>query len=108
MKHKLMVAACVLGLVGATAHAADPAVCRDVRFADVGWTDIAATTGLASTVFEGLGYRPTKTIASVPMTFAGIKSKQIDVFLGYRAPTMDPIIMPFVKAGTIKGWRRRI
>lgn len=102
MNRKLMAAACVLGLASAVAHAADPAVCRDVRFADVGWTDIAATTGLASTVFEGLGYHPTKTIASVPITFAGIKSKQIDVFLGYWAPTMDPIITPFVKAGTIK------
>jgi glycine betaine/proline transport system substrate-binding protein len=102
MSRKPMAAACVLGLASAMAHAADPAVCRDVRFADVGWTDIAATTGLASTVFEGLGYHPTKTIASVPITFAGIKSKQIDVFLGYWAPTMDPIITPFVKAGTIK------
>jgi glycine betaine/proline transport system substrate-binding protein len=102
MNRKLMAAACAMGLTSAVAHAADPAVCRDVRFADVGWTDIAATTGLASTIFEGLGYRPTKTIASVPITFAGIKSKQIDVFLGYWAPTMDPIITPFVKAGTIK------
>ena len=40
--------------------AAEPATCRTVRFADVGWTDIAATTGLASTVLEGLGYKPTK------------------------------------------------
>jgi glycine betaine/proline transport system substrate-binding protein len=94
MNRKLMAAACAMGLTSAVAHAADPAVCRDVRFADVGWTDIAATTGLASTIFEGLGYRPTKTIASVPITFAGIKSKQIDVFLGYWAPTMDPIITP--------------
>jgi glycine betaine/proline transport system substrate-binding protein len=94
--------AAVLGTAGIAAHAADPAACRAVRFADVGWTDIAATTGLASTVFAGLGYQPTKTIASVPITFAGIKSKQIDVFLGYWSPTMDPIITPFVKAGTIK------
>jgi glycine betaine/proline transport system substrate-binding protein len=102
MKQKLMATACVLGLATTMAHAADPEVCRNVRFADVGWTDIAATTGLASTVFQGLGYNPTKTIASVPITFAGIKSKQIDVFLGYWAPTMDPIIDPFVKAGSIK------
>lgn len=88
--------------MASAAHAADPAACRNVRFADVGWTDIAATTGLASTVFEGLGYHPTKTIASVPITFAGIKSKQIDVFLGYWSPTMDPMIDSFVKAGQIK------
>ncbi len=102
MKRQLMAMACALGLTATIAQAAEPAACQNVRFADVGWTDIAATTGLASTIFSGLGYRPTKTIASVPITFAGIKSKQIDVFLGYWAPTMDPIITPFVKAGTIK------
>jgi glycine betaine/proline transport system substrate-binding protein len=89
-------------LVTTSAYAADPAACRNVRFADVGWTDIAATTGIASTVFQGLGYNPTKTIASVPITFAGIKSKQIDVFLGYWSPTMDPMIEPFVKAKQIE------
>jgi glycine betaine/proline transport system substrate-binding protein len=102
MKRILIATACALGVAAAAAQAAEPGACRTVRFADVGWTDIAATTGLASTLFTGLGYQPTKTIASVPITFAGIKSKQIDVFLGYWAPTMDPIITPFVKAGQIK------
>lgn len=80
----------------------ESAACKTVRFADVGWSDIAATTGLASTVLEGLGYKATVTIASVPITFAGLKSKQIDAFLGYWNPSMTPIIEPFVKAGQIK------
>lgn len=80
----------------------EPAACKTVRFADVGWSDIAATTGLASVVLESLGYKATVTIASVPITFAGLKSKQIDVFLGYWNPSMTPIIEPFVKAGQIK------
>ncbi|MDN7997728.1 choline ABC transporter substrate-binding protein [Burkholderia multivorans] len=105
MKRLLIAAACGVGIAaapGSAVYAADPPVCKNVRFADVGWSDIAATTGLASTMLQGLGYNPTKTIASVPITFAGIKSKQIDVFLGYWSPTMDPIIQPFTKAGTIK------
>ncbi|RST45400.1 choline ABC transporter substrate-binding protein [Variovorax sp. DXTD-1] len=81
---------------------AEEASCRTVRFADVGWSDIAATTGLASVMLEGLGYKPTVTIASIPIAFAGIKSKQIDAFLGYWNPSMTPIIEPFVKAGQIK------
>lgn len=81
---------------------AEEASCRIVRFADVGWSDIAATTGLASVMLEGLGYKPTVTIASIPIAFAGIKSKQIDAFLGYWNPSMTPIIEPFVKAGQIK------
>ena len=84
------------------AAAQDPASCRTVRFADVGWSDIAATTGMASVVLEGLGYRPTTTLASVPIAFAGIKNKQIDAFLGYWNPSMTPMIEPFVKAGQIK------
>ncbi|MCW5237439.1 choline ABC transporter substrate-binding protein [Verminephrobacter eiseniae] len=84
------------------AAAAEPASCKTVRFADVGWSDIAATTGLASVVLEGLGYQPSVTIASLPIAFTGIKSKQIDAFLGYWFPSMTPIIEPFVKAGQIK------
>ena len=97
----LACAAAVLSLTVPLAHAED-ASCKPVRFADVGWSDIAATTGLASVVLEGLGYKPTVTIASVPITFAGIKSKQIDAFLGYWNPSMTPMIEPFVKAGQIK------
>jgi glycine betaine/proline transport system substrate-binding protein len=98
-----------IGLVSAVAllsapatWAAEAAACQKVRFADVGWSDIAATTGIASVVLEGLGYKPTVTIASVPITFAGLKSKQIDAFLGYWNPSMTPMIEPFVKAGQIK------
>jgi ABC-type proline/glycine betaine transport system substrate-binding protein len=98
---KLMLGSVLLAACG-SALANDPAQCRNVRFADVGWTDIAATTGMASVVLEGLGYKPTTTIASVPITFSGIKSKQIDVFLGYWNPSMTPVIEPFVKAGQIK------
>ena len=104
MKLKLALlglASSAFSLCAPLAHA-EEASCKTVRFADVGWSDIAATTGLASVVLEGLGYKPTVTIASVPITFAGIKSKQIDAFLGYWNPSMTPIIEPFVKAGQIK------
>jgi glycine betaine/proline transport system substrate-binding protein len=73
-----------------------------VRFADVGWSDIAATTGMASVVLESLGYQTSVTMASIPIAFAGMKKKQIDAFLGYWNPSMTPQIEPFVKAGDIK------
>jgi glycine betaine/proline transport system substrate-binding protein len=81
------IALMTLAAVGA-AQAAEDASCKKVRFADVGWSDIAATTGLASVVLQSLGYQTSVTMASVPITFSGIKSKQIDAFLGYwRRPT---------------------
>ncbi len=100
-KMKIVTAAALAALCLPAAWAED-ASCKAVRFADVGWSDIAATTGLATVVLEGLGYKPAVTIASIPITFAGIKNKQIDVFLGYWNPSMTPVIEPFVKAGQIK------
>ena len=75
----------------------EAASCSAVKFADIGWTDITATTALSSVVLEGLGYKPVSTIASVPIAFAGIKKSQIDVFLGYWSPSMTPIVEPFLK-----------
>lgn len=84
------------------ALAAEPASCRNVRFADVGWTDIAATTGLASVVLQGLGYLPAKQIASEPIVFSGLKNKQLDVYLGYWDPSQTPAITPFIQAKALQ------
>src|SRR5262245_42577959 len=100
---KRVVLASSMACIGGAAFAApEQASCRNVRFADVGWSDIAVTTGLASVVLEGLGYKPSVTIASVPIAFAGLKAKQLDVFLGYWNPSMTTMIEPFLKAGQIK------
>ncbi len=102
MKMKLMGLVASAAVFATQAAWAEDASCKTVRFADVGWSDIAATTGMASVVLEGLGYKPTVTIASIPIAFAGMKKKQLDVFLGYWNPSMTPQIEPFVKAGDIK------
>lgn len=99
---KLIGAVAALAALGGQNALAEDASCKTVRFADVGWSDIAATTGLASVVLEGLGYKPTVTIASIPIAFAGMKKKQIDVYLGYWNPSQTPMMEPFVKAGDIK------
>ena len=39
-----------------SAWAQEPESCKMVRFAEIGWADIAATTGVAMTLSEGLGY----------------------------------------------------
>jgi len=102
LSSKLVGIVAALAALGAQSALAEDASCKTVRFADVGWSDIAATTGMASVVLEGLGYKPSVTIASIPIAFAGMKKKQIDVFLGYWNPSMTPQIEPFVKAGDIK------
>jgi len=83
-------------LASTAAQAADPASCKTVRFADVGWTDITATTALTSVLLKGLGYAPKATVLSVPVTYTSLKNKDIDVFLGNWMPTMEADLKPFV------------
>lgn len=83
-------------MMTASAMAAEPASCKTVRFADVGWTDITATTAIASTVLTSLGYTPKTEVLSVPVTYTSLKNKDIDVFLGNWMPTMEADLRPYV------------
>ena len=95
----------VLLLAGGAAQAADPESCRTVRFSDVGWTDITATTAATSVVLEGLGYEPQTEILSVPVTYASLKNKDIDVFLGNWMPTMEADVRPYLEDGSVENVR---
>ncbi|MHB0953519.1 MAG: choline ABC transporter substrate-binding protein [Allorhizobium sp.] len=75
--------------------AAEPASCSTVRFSDVGWTDITATTATASVILKSLGYDTAVTVLSVPVTYTSLKNKDIDVFLGNWMPTMEADIAPY-------------
>lgn len=85
-----------------TAAAAGPAACKTVRFADVGWTDITATTALASRILVGLGYTPKTQTLSVPVTYASLGAKTIDVFLGNWMPTMEADRKPYLDKKAIE------
>jgi glycine betaine/proline transport system substrate-binding protein len=92
-------------VLGGAAQAADPASCKAVRFSDVGWTDITATTAATSVLLEGLGYQPSATVLAVPVTYASLKNKDIDVFLGNWMPSMAADIEPYTKDGTVETLR---
>jgi len=68
---------------------ADPPSCKLVRVSDIGWTDVTATTALFSSLVRELGYDAQVTVLSVPVTYASMKNKDIDVFLGNWMPTME-------------------
>jgi glycine betaine/proline transport system substrate-binding protein len=77
------------------AMAGDPESCKTVRFADVGWTDIQVTTGATQVVLEALGYTPDVKTLSVPVTYASLKNKDIDAFLGNWMPSMTADVKPY-------------
>lgn len=90
------------------ASAAEPESCSKVRFADVGWSDIAATTGAASVVLKGLGYETETTLLSLPVAFASMKNGQVDVFLGNWMPTMEADIAPYRAEGSVETLRENL
>ncbi len=92
----LAAAVSAMALFTTAASAAEPASCGTVRFSDVGWTDITATTATASVILKSLGYETDVKILSVPVTYTSLKNKDIDVFLGNWMPTME---------GDIKAYR---
>ena len=77
------------------------AECGEITFADVGWTDITATTAATSVVLSALGYDTDIKVLSVPVTYTSMAAGDIDVFLGNWMPTMEGDIAPYREAGTV-------
>ena len=82
--------------------------CEEVRFSDVGWTDITATTAITSEVLKGLGYQTSTQLLSVPVTYSSMANKDIDVFLGNWMPTMEGDIAKYHQAGTVETVRANL
>lgn len=82
--------------------------CRTVRFSDVGWTDITATTALASAVLRSAGYETTTQLLSVPVTYKSLENGDIDVFLGNWMPTMEGDIKAYRERGTVETVRKNL
>ncbi|WP_036228118.1 choline ABC transporter substrate-binding protein [Marinobacterium jannaschii] len=82
--------------------------CDTVRFSDVGWTDITATTAVTSEVLQGLGYRTRTQLLSVPVTYTSLANNDIDVFLGNWMPTMEADIAKYRDAGTVETVRANL
>ena len=102
------VAVCTLPVLAAEAATppppagTEPAACATVRLSDIGWTDVTATTAVFSTLLRKLGYHPTITVLSVPVTFASIKHKDIDVFLGNWMPAMEGDRAKYIEDGSVE------
>lgn len=89
-------------LTSGVAFAGDSESCKVVRLSDVGWTDIQATTGVASVLLTALGYEPQVIQLSVPVTYASLKNKDLDVFLGNWMPSMTNDIKDYTAEGSVE------
>ncbi len=82
--------------------------CDTVRFADVGWTDITATTAVTTEVLKGLGYETKTDLLSVPVTYSSMANGDIDVFLGNWMPTMEGDIAKYRDSGAVETIRANL
>ena len=98
---KTFLAATAMLALGAGAAWAQES-CDTVRFSDVGWTDITATTATTTTILEALGYGTDVKVLSVPVTYTSLKNGDIDVFLGNWMPTMEGDIAPYREDGSVE------
>jgi glycine betaine/proline transport system substrate-binding protein len=85
-----------------TATAGDAASCQKMRLSDVGWTDITAITAMTSAILEPMGYEGNINQLAVPVTFASMKSGDIDVFLGNWMPSMENDIKAYREDGSVE------
>lgn len=91
--------AAALVLAAAGPAAAD---CSLVRMAEPGWTDLALTTGVASTILQGLGYQTKSDVLGIPVIYEAMKNRDLDVFLGYWDPAMQTYFDAYRDTGTIE------
>lgn len=104
----LALAAAISSMTFSVAGAAEPASCGTVRFSDVGWTDITATTATATVLLKSLGYETDVKLLSVPVTYTSLKNKDIDVFLGNWMPTMEGDIAPYREDKSVETLRENL
>jgi glycine betaine/proline transport system substrate-binding protein len=80
----------------------EPGSCRVVRMSDVGWTDVTSTTALAAEILKSIGYQPSITVLSVPVTFTSLQNRDVDVFLGNWMPSQEADRKRYMDDGSIE------
>ncbi len=102
MTFKSLIAGFGLLAMSSTAFAGDPASCQTVKMSDIGWTDVTAITALTGAMLDSMGYKGDIKQLAVPVTFASMKNKDIDVFLGNWMPSMVEDIKAYSADGSVE------
>lgn len=104
-----VLSATALMISGASAaFSADPETCRVVRMAEPGWNDLAFTTAIASTLLKALHYQPQSQLLGIDVIYTSLKSKDLDVFLGYWDPAMVNYYKPYKEDGSVEKVRTNL
>jgi len=105
---KSLFLATTLSVIASAPAFAEAESCKLVRFSDVGWTDITATTAATSEVLKALGYETDVKVLSVPVTYQALSKGDVDIFLGNWMPTMEGDIKKYREDGTVETVRENL
>ncbi|MET4691043.1 choline ABC transporter substrate-binding protein [Sinorhizobium fredii] len=110
MKRSLKAGTAAFALVAITApaFAAEPESCKTVRMAEPGWNDLAFTTGVGLTLLKALGYEAKSQLLGIDVIYTSLKSKDLDVFLGYWDPAMVAYYKPYKEEGSVETVRTNL
>ncbi|WP_370125462.1 choline ABC transporter substrate-binding protein [Sinorhizobium fredii] len=110
MKRSLKAGTAALALVAIAApvFAAEPESCKTVRLAEPGWNDLALTTGVGLTLLKALGYEAKSQLLGIDVIYTSLKSKDLDVFLGYWDPAMVAYYKPYKEEGSVETVRTNL
>ncbi len=100
--------ALLLLAAAARAFAGEPETCRVVRMAEPGWNDLAFTTGIGITLLNALGYEAKSQLLGIDVIYTSLKSKNLDVFLGYWDPAMVTYYKPYKEDGSVETVRTNL
>ncbi len=101
-------AALALLAIAAPVFAADAESCKIVRLAEPGWNDLAFTTGVGLTLLKALGYEAKSQLLGIDVIYTSLKSKDLDVFLGYWDPAMVAYYKPYKEEGSVETVRTNL
>ncbi|WP_157729977.1 glycine betaine ABC transporter substrate-binding protein [Bacterioplanes sanyensis] len=72
------------------------AECKTVNFGLVDWTDLRATTAVASELLQELGYRPRQNEMEVATIYEQLAAGKLDAYLGLWLPSGQAQVDPYI------------
>lgn len=75
--------------------------CRTIHLAAASWVDNQVQNAVFSTIVDHLGYKVKSNTFSVPIIYAGLKNKQVDVFLDNWMPAQKTMRKRYLKQKAI-------
>lgn len=98
----VIAAVCFVTTTAIPSRAGEPENCKVVKMAEPGWNDLAFTTGVASVLLKALGYEAKSNVLSINVIYSGLKTGDLDVYLGYWDPAMVQYYKPFKADGSVE------